>query len=150
MSAFGRKTGVGGMSGARPSFGVARPMRGPEGAKPANAPAAKGGDQFPPLPSTEPPPPPSSFSSSGSSNDRNADAMTRLADRANGVNDGNYQAEGFEASVHKIKEQVLPRQPATRSLPILGNPQSFRFIHHGHTACVSHSSRRPSEKDEVP
>ena len=38
-----------------------------------------------------------------------ADALTRLADRANGVVDNQYQAEGFEASVHKIKEQVLPR-----------------------------------------
>ena len=93
------------MSGARPSFGVARPMRGPEGAKPAPVPGGMGGDQFPPLPSNDAPPPPMS----GSSNDRNADAMTRLADRANLVNEGNYEAQGFEASVHKIKEQVLPR-----------------------------------------
>ena len=35
--------------------------------------------------------------------------MTRLADRVNGVHENSYQAEGFEASVHKIKEQVLPR-----------------------------------------
>ena len=100
MSAFGRKTGAGSMSGARPSFGVARPMRGPEGAKPA---PISGGDQFPPLPSSDVPPPPPS---AGSSNDRNADAMTRLADRANLVNEGNYEAQGFEASVHKIKEQA--------------------------------------------
>ena len=108
MSAFGRKAGVGGMSGARPSFGVARPMRGAEGAKSPGASPARGGEQFPPLPSSEPPPPPAS-SSTDSSNDRNTDAMTRLAHRANGINEGNYQAEGFEASVHKIKEQVLPR-----------------------------------------
>ena len=105
MSAFGRKSGVNSMAGARPSFGVARPMRGPEGAKPAPAPGGLGGDQFPPLPSSELPQPPTS----GGHNDRNADAMTRLADRANLVNDGNYEAQGFEASVHKIKEQVLPR-----------------------------------------
>ena len=109
MSAFGRKTGAGSMTGARPSFGVARPMRGPELGKsaqtPGGVPGGMGGDQFPPLPSSDVPPPPSS----GSSNDRNADAMTRLADRANLVNEGNYEAQGFEASVHKIKEQVLPR-----------------------------------------
>src|SRR5690606_34944609 len=37
------------------------------------------------------------------------DAMTRLADRANAVNDHRSEVGGFEASVHKIKEQVLPR-----------------------------------------
>ena len=48
MSAFGRKNGVGGMAaGARPSFGVARPMKGGI-AKPEPMPA--GGEQFPPLP----------------------------------------------------------------------------------------------------
>ena len=36
-------------------------------------------------------------------------AMTRLADRANSINEAQEQPTGFEASVHKIKEQVLPR-----------------------------------------
>ena len=50
MSAFGRKNGVGGMSaGARPSFGVAKPMKGGCRAPRDRAPAP-GGDQFPPLP----------------------------------------------------------------------------------------------------
>jgi pilus assembly protein CpaF len=105
MSAFGRKNGVGGMSpGARPNFGVARPMKG--GVDPvhgAPVPGGNGGDQFPPLPRED------SFESGAPSNDTKADAMTRLADRVNGVVDGKYQAEGFQASVHKIKEQVLPR-----------------------------------------
>jgi len=35
--------------------------------------------------------------------------MSRLADRANAVNEANNEPTGFEASVHKIKEQVLPR-----------------------------------------
>jgi hypothetical protein len=39
---------------------------------------------------------------------KHADAMSRLAERVNGVVDNTYHAEGFEASVHKIKEQVLP------------------------------------------
>jgi pilus assembly protein CpaF len=71
----------------------------------AGAPGAPplGGDQFPPLPTSEP----SDTPVSGAT--LKADALTRLADRANGVSEGNYQAEGFEASVHKIKEQVLPR-----------------------------------------
>ena len=107
MSAFGRKNGIGGMSaGARPSFGVARPMKG--GAA-AEGPAAKapvpGGEQFPPIPggmSAGGMPP------SGGVPEK-ADAMSRLQDRANNVVEGQAKIEGFEASVHKIKEQVLPR-----------------------------------------
>ena len=38
MSAFGRKNGVGGMApGARPSFGVARPMKGGPGKAPGES-----------------------------------------------------------------------------------------------------------------
>src|SRR6187455_2065530 len=105
MSAFGRKNGIGGMQpGARPSFGVAKPMK--SGVTlPGQRP---GGDQFPPLPGeldAAPPPP----SSGGGANNR-ADAMSRLADRANAAAaEGNSEVAGFEASVHKIKEQVLPR-----------------------------------------
>ena len=45
MSAFGRRNGLGGMApGARPNFGVARPMKsGVDMSK-------SGGDQFPPVP----------------------------------------------------------------------------------------------------
>ena len=102
MSAFGRRNGLGGMTpGARPQFGVARPMKGVGGeAGQAAVPAGIGGEQFPPLPD-EP--------AIDRSNDKNADAMSRLADRANSINEAPKQAEGFEASVHKIKEQVLPR-----------------------------------------
>jgi pilus assembly protein CpaF len=99
MSAFGRKTGMGGSgSGPRPSFGVARPMRSGDGGAPM-----PGGDQFPPLPSSDPIDQPLPM------NAMKADAMTRLADRINGVTDTGPLVEGFEASVHKIKEQVLPR-----------------------------------------
>jgi len=98
MSAFGRRNGIGGLGGgapgARPQFGVARPMRGGEG--------GRGGEQFPPLPGEEP-------VERAVGNDRNGDAMARLSERANAVNEAPKQAEGFEASVHKIKEQVLPR-----------------------------------------
>ncbi|WP_298282502.1 ATPase, T2SS/T4P/T4SS family, partial [Novosphingobium sp.] len=109
MSAFGRKTGTAGTAanGPRPSFGVARPMRNGEqpapGTSAAPMPMPMGGEQFPPLPAMD------DDDSGVSGIALKADAMTRLADRANGVNEGNYQAEGFEASVHKIKEQVLPR-----------------------------------------
>jgi pilus assembly protein CpaF len=103
MSAFGRKNG--GMSpAARPSFGVAKPMKGGAPVPSAHVPAP-GGDQFPPLPgeigTLESPP-------NGAVN--RDDAMSRLADRAN-ANTGSANSEvgGFEASVHKIKEQVLPR-----------------------------------------
>ncbi|MFM5918029.1 MAG: CpaF family protein, partial [Novosphingobium sp.] len=107
MSAFGRRNGAGGMApGARPQFGVARPMKGGIEAKSPSA-DPLGGDQFPPLPGEDSAAalPPLDM---GMSNPK-GDAMTRLADRANGVHENQYQAEGFEASVHKIKEQVLPR-----------------------------------------
>ncbi len=98
--------------GARPAFGVARPMKGSSSGGEAKAsmpqqaaPMPFGGDQFPPLPSGEDDP----LNRSADAANLKADAMTRLTDRANAVSEGNYQAEGFEASVHKIKEQVLPR-----------------------------------------
>ncbi|OYX07598.1 MAG: flagellar protein FlaI, partial [Sphingomonadales bacterium 32-68-7] len=101
MSAFGRKSGVGSMQpGARPSFGVARPMKG-GAAVPGGALPVQGGDQFPPIPGDLPTADPATS--------RNGDAMSRLADRANTVVEGNVEIGGFEASVHKIKEQVLPR-----------------------------------------
>jgi pilus assembly protein CpaF len=99
MSAFGRKTGVGSMQqGARPSFGVAKPMKG--GPAVPSGPAPTGGDQFPPIPGEL----------ADISPANRGDAMSRLADRAN-ANNGEINSEvgGFEASVHKIKEQVLPR-----------------------------------------
>src|SRR5690606_2498680 len=98
MSAFGRKNGPAGMSaGARPSFGVAKPMKG----TPAPG-AARGGEQFPPIPGDV-------GTLDADTAPARGDAMTRLADRANAVNDQRSEVGGFEASVHKIKEQVLPR-----------------------------------------
>ncbi|GAA4038299.1 CpaF family protein [Sphingomonas rosea] len=91
MSAFGKR------GGGRPSFGVARPMKG--------GPSGAGGDQFPPLedeaivaePASEP---------SGAP----VGAMDRLNNRMNAsAESGSSRVEGFEASVHRIKEQVLPR-----------------------------------------
>ena len=76
----------------RPTFGVARPMQG--GA------AAAEPSQFPPLSTLalDPALPPAD------------DAMARLADRAAGHGEPiASKVEGFEASVHRIKEQVLPR-----------------------------------------
>ncbi|MBH9537636.1 MULTISPECIES: CpaF family protein [Novosphingopyxis] len=104
MSAFGKRNGP---SGGRPSFGVARPMSGgaphPRGtdAPPPPPPAPPvGGEQFPPLDSldigTSPP-------------TASMDAMNRLTERATSVSETGKQGEGFEASVHRIKEQVLPR-----------------------------------------
>src|SRR3990167_8097714 len=96
MSAFGRKNGVGGMAaGARPSFGVARPMKGGSGKPSGEGNQAPGGDQFPPLPGESGMPP------------NKGDAMTRLADRANHVDSGKAEIGGFEASVQKIKEQEI-------------------------------------------
>jgi len=96
------------MQPARPAFGVARPMRGSDGGGapvPGQAPlpGQSNGDQFPPLPSEE------ALDRPVDQATLRADAMTRLADRANSVNDGPQDGDGFEASVHKLKEQVLPR-----------------------------------------
>ena len=103
MSAFGRKNGLGGKS----SFGIARPMQGIGGAA-----APAGGGQFPPVPA-EPAPmaqaPVLDDFASASPTDRNAEAMQRLSDRMNSDHAQADHSQGFEASVHKIKEQVLPR-----------------------------------------
>ena len=101
MSAFGRR---GGMGASRPSFGVAKPMKGSPGAKAAeNEAEAGGGEQFPPLEALSP---------AGAENDSvpTGAAMDRLTARQNQSGEAaSSKAEGFEASVHKIKEQVLPR-----------------------------------------
>ena len=99
MSAFGRRGGMSGGAAGRPSFGVARPMQGGGSA----AATVDHGTQFPPieeapLPGIDTPPA------------SQQDAMARLQDRQAASGDaGVSKAEGFEASVHKIKEQVLPR-----------------------------------------
>jgi pilus assembly protein CpaF len=69
----------------------------------------EGGDQFPPIESIDFTPeddsaPPASAASRG------ADAMSRLADRQAASSEApSSKNEGFEASIHRIKEQVLPR-----------------------------------------
>ncbi|QIK95586.1 Flp pilus assembly complex ATPase component TadA [Sphingomonas sp. HDW15A] len=99
MNAFGKRNGM----GSRPQFGVARPMKGgPSSPASADAPE-EGGEQFPPiedLPGDVPSPaggPPMG-------------ALDRLNQRQNASGEAaSSKSEGFEASVHRIKEQVLPR-----------------------------------------
>ncbi len=109
MSAFGKKGNAGGIKpGGRPAFGVARPMKG----SPRAPDEAKGGEQFPPLPgegnASKATPAPSAAPSAPAKGST-AEAMDRLAERAAAVQSANTGPEGFEASIHKIKEQVLPR-----------------------------------------
>jgi pilus assembly protein CpaF len=102
MSAFGRRNNGmgGGMGGPRPAFGVARPMQG----GPAPKPEPDTGAQFPPLDALPLPGEPDPISGP------NSDAMQRLADRQAASGEaGSSRSEGFEASIHRIKEQVLPR-----------------------------------------
>jgi len=118
MSAFGRKNGLGGM---RPAFGVAKPMHvvTPKsgGSSPSAAPSsvpneARGGDQFPALdPSVLPLIDAGELAQEPLSpqQQKNAEAMSRLHERMNTDHSAHGDAEGFDASVHKIKEQVLPR-----------------------------------------
>jgi pilus assembly protein CpaF len=112
MSAFGRRGGNnGGSGGGRPAFGVARPMKGgatggggggPVSFSPADP---DGGNQFPPIDAAD----------FGAGLDdglaaQGGDAMSRLADRMALNSDAPVSKnEGFEASIHRIKEQVLPR-----------------------------------------
>ncbi len=98
MSAFGKRNGMGNRGG----FGVAKPMTGGSvpstGARAAShSHSLQGGEQFPPL---------ESFDTPGKGQQ---DAMARLAERSDGVFDTGPKTEGFQASVQKIKEQVLPR-----------------------------------------
>jgi pilus assembly protein CpaF len=90
MSAFGRRGGIGAGPSRGGGFGAAKPVASPS--------AVEGGSQFPPIETIEP---------DGASP---RDAMERLAARVAASGEaGNSRGEGFEASVHKIKEQVLPR-----------------------------------------
>jgi pilus assembly protein CpaF len=105
MSAFGRKNGP---AGIKSGFGVARPMH---GHAPSPKEASRGGEQFPPLDMAALPGESQQipFTAPTSAQQRNADAMLRLSDRANAEHMPDAGPQGFEASVHKIKEQVLPR-----------------------------------------
>src|SRR6185437_5449915 len=107
MSAFGKR---GGMTGARPAFGVAKPMKGSGSGAPVQpSDPSQGGDQFPPIDELTPPVD-APVSEGGGSSPSSLDAMGRLAARQNASGDqGSSKSEGFEASVHRIKEQVLPR-----------------------------------------
>ena len=71
----------------------------------------RGGDQFPPLDIAALPGETSfdTLTAPTSQMQRNADAIQRLSDRANHEHVADAGPQGFEASVHKIKEQVLPR-----------------------------------------
>ncbi|MDT8761110.1 CpaF family protein [Sphingomonas psychrotolerans] len=115
MSAFGRRNGLGGgAAGGRPAFGVARPMQGPGPAPRPSDPMPMGGEQFPPinsvpLPGAAAPDVMEQRDPAGGSA-ANSEALQRLADRQAASGDaGNSRVEGFEASIHRIKEQVLPR-----------------------------------------
>jgi pilus assembly protein CpaF len=106
MSAFGRRSGAGGGGGAgqRPAFGVARPMKGPGPAGAARLPV-DGGDQFPPIEDLSLP----GEDSFGAAAEQ-GDAMSRLQTRMDTSSEApTSRNEGFEASIHRIKEQVLPR-----------------------------------------
>lgn len=110
MNAFGKKSGL---SVGRPSFGVTRPMRGsgmvPAQQQPVLQPQpdymqpAGSGAQFPTLETVD---------LSGNAiipQTSMQEAMSRLSNRANNAAPIDDGPQGFEASVHKIKEQVLPR-----------------------------------------
>ena len=99
MAAFGRKNGTSGAAApARPSFGSAAPMHGASGQHGAVRPNT----------------PQQLVETAEAALARTAEtpgehAMERLASRAAAVNEASAAPQGFEAAVHRIKEQVLPR-----------------------------------------
>ncbi len=100
MNAFGKRGSL--AAGQRPSFGVAKPMKGGPGAAPAEA--SEGGEQFPPVEELE------DVGGSSEAPASRGEAMDRLTARQNASGEAaSSRSEGFEASVHRIKEQVLPR-----------------------------------------
>jgi pilus assembly protein CpaF len=69
-----------------------------------------GGDQFPPIDSVPLPEEEEDVSTAGVAAAPRGDAMSRLAERQAASGEaGVSKNEGFEASIHRIKEQVLPR-----------------------------------------
>ena len=104
MSAFGRRSGLGGGTGGRPAFGVARPMQGGGATRPSDL-GPMGGEQFPPLNHVPLPGAamPETDAAHGAPVGPNSEALQRLADRqATSGDAGNSRVEGFEASVHRI------------------------------------------------
>ncbi|HEY5458695.1 MAG TPA: CpaF family protein [Sphingomicrobium sp.] len=100
MNAFGKRSGL----GQRPNFGVAKPMKGGS--------AQSGGEQFPPVEDLDESTDSDSADSAPSAVPTGpmGAAMDRLNDRQNASGAAaSSKSEGFEASVHRIKEQVLPR-----------------------------------------
>ncbi|MEH3122364.1 MAG: CpaF family protein [Sphingomonas phyllosphaerae] len=103
MNAFGRRNGGmgtgGNGAGLRGGFGVARPMHVQPGANPRDDQPVETAAPLDALAALDPLTPPGQI-----------DAMQRLSDRQNATGEsGASRMEGFEASIHKIKEQVLPR-----------------------------------------
>src|SRR3954454_17244849 len=104
MSAFGKRGGISG--GSRPSFGVAKPMKGGPGVPVGAGEEPEGGEQFPPIDELTP----STDSDTSTGGVAAGGAMDRLTARQNASGEAaSSKSEGFEASVHRIKEQVLPR-----------------------------------------
>ncbi|NUT01150.1 MAG: CpaF family protein [Sphingomonas sp.] len=105
MNAFGKRGGASGGNG-RPQFGVAKPMKSSSNSAPAAPVEPDEAEQFPPVSDL-------TANLDGAPQDPTGPgmaAMDRLNNRQNG--DGgpaSSKSEGFEASVHRIKEQVLPR-----------------------------------------
>ncbi|WP_265529237.1 CpaF family protein [Sphingomicrobium marinum] len=104
MSAFGKR---GNAAGGRPSFGTAKPMKG-SGLSNAEKKDEQesGGDQFPPVDDLAKD---SAVPVDGANATASLAAMDKLNARMNDDHVAADDGDGFEASVHKIKEQVLPR-----------------------------------------
>lgn len=101
MTAFGRKPLAAnpGLGGMRPAFGQARPLQNmPSGKAEDQAPAPGGGSDGP------------QAGGEAASPNSIGNALARLAQRQDAAAAPSVsKADNFEAGIHKIKEQVLPR-----------------------------------------
>src|SRR3546814_15969223 len=132
MSAFGRRPGTAG----RPAFGVAKPRQ--------TGPGVPGGAQFPAI-DTPPVPEPALAALTPE-----MEAMERLNQRSSAENMEPEKAQGFGASVHKIKEQVLPRllervDPEAAATPSKDEvTEEFRQTIHEVLAALRNKMGRPA------
>jgi hypothetical protein len=135
----------------RPQFGVARPMKSGPGAASAKTPVdIDGGDQFPPIDELDESPEAVAPEAPSGGGGQQLGAMDRLTARQNGSGEAaSSKQEGFEASVHKIKEQVLPRL-LERVDPEAAAPERQRRLASTQSPIISHRATERTRTKKRP
>ena len=134
MSAFGKRGGMGG--GGRPSFGVAKPMKG----GPAGASASQGGEQFPPLDDLDAPEETPAADSPTSAPSLGG-AMDRLTARQNASGDA---ASSF-MNPRRSDDLVAGMTFYSRKF-LFGKNQGSKMVGHMIGVAVDHAGRLPAHE----